>query len=121
MTDPTQLDLPPLSAPRGLGQHVAFGTALLFYICAVLCLAGLFFWVGDLGGEHPIIASLGASVVFFIGAGIVLHVIGRAKLPHLGFGTSWSAPMPPGEAVARLTDSGCAGADPRLPSRRPAA
>jgi hypothetical protein len=86
MTDPPQLDLPPLSAPRGLGQHAAFVTALLFYVCAVLSLAGLFIWVGELGGEHPIIASLGACVVFFVGAGIVLHVIGRANLPHLGFG-----------------------------------
>lgn len=121
MTDTTQLDLPPISAPRGLGQHVAFGIALLFYCCAVLCLAGLFIWVGDLGGDHPIIASLGASVVFFIGAGIVLHVIGRARLPHLGFGTSKSAPLSPGEALSGLRDSGCAGADPRSPSRRPAA
>jgi predicted tellurium resistance membrane protein TerC len=87
MTNPTQLDLSPLSAPRGIGQHVAFGTALLFYVCAVLSLAGIFIWIGDLGGEHPIIASLGACVVFFIGAGIVLHVIGRANLPHLRFGS----------------------------------
>lgn len=92
MTDPTQLDLPPLSAPRGLGQHVAFGTALLFYVCAVLSLAGLFLRIDDLGGDHPIIASLGASVVFFIGAGIVLHVIGRAKLPHLGFSAGEPSP-----------------------------
>jgi hypothetical protein len=45
----------------------------------------LFVWLGDLGGEHPVIASLGASLVFFVGAGIVLHVIGRANLPNLGF------------------------------------
>lgn len=91
MTDPPQPDLPPLSAPRGLGQHIAFGTALLFYCCAVLSLAGLFIWIGDLGGDHPIIASLGACVVFFVGAGIVLHVIGRANLPDLGFSRSLGA------------------------------
>lgn len=95
MTDPTPRDLPPLSAPRGLGQHVAFGTALLFYCCAILCLAGIFLWLGDLGGDHPIIASLGASVVFFIGAGIVLHVIGRARLPELGFRRETRAPKGP--------------------------
>jgi hypothetical protein len=41
--------------------------------------------VGDLGGNHPIIASLGASAVFFIGAGVVLHVMGLANLPSLRF------------------------------------
>ena len=85
MSDQTPMDPIVVSAPRGLGQRVAFGSAVLFYLCALLSLAALFLWVGELGGDHPIIASLGASVVFFIGAGIVLHVIGRARLPELGF------------------------------------
>jgi hypothetical protein len=40
---------------------------------------------GDLGGEHPVIASLAAAVVFFLSAGAVLHVMGLANLPHLRF------------------------------------
>ncbi|MBS1202667.1 MAG: hypothetical protein H6R22_1176 [Chromatiaceae bacterium] len=78
-------------APRGIGQQIAFAAALLFYLCAVLSLGALFVWIRDLGGDHPVIASLGASVVFFIGAGIVLHVIGRANLPDLGFRRSDAA------------------------------
>lgn len=85
MSDHSPLDPPVLSAPRGLGQRLAFGSAVLFYLCAVLSLVGLFLWVGELGGDHPVIASLGACVVFFIGAGIVLHVVGRTNLPELGF------------------------------------
>jgi hypothetical protein len=78
-------------APRGIGQQIAFAAALLFYLCAALSLGALFVWIRDLGGDHPVIASLGASVVFFIGAGIVLHVIGRADLPDLGFSRSDAA------------------------------
>lgn len=73
------------SAPRGWGQQIAFGTALLSYLGAVASLAALFLWLDHLGGDHPVIASLAACVVFFVGAGIVLHVIGRANLPQLGF------------------------------------
>lgn len=82
---------------RGVGQRIALGVAMLFYICAVLSLGMLALWVGELGGSHPVIASLGASVVFFIGAGIVLHVIGRADLPDLGIrrNDSESAPERP--------------------------
>ena len=92
MTDQTPLDLPLPASPRGLGQRIAFASAILLYLCAISCLAGLGLWFGELGGDHPIIASLGASVVFFIGAGIVLHVIGRANLPELGFGSGKIAP-----------------------------
>lgn len=78
-------DTSSLASRRGLGQRIAYGVALGSYLCAVLCLAGVFIWLGELGSEHPVIASLGASLVFFVGVGIVLHVIGRANLPSLGF------------------------------------
>lgn len=78
-------DTSSLASRPGLGQRVAYGVALGSYLCAVLCLAGVFIWLGDLGSQHPVIASLGASLVFFVGVGIVLHVIGRANLPSLGF------------------------------------
>ncbi|MBK8639994.1 MAG: hypothetical protein IPN92_17575 [Chromatiaceae bacterium] len=78
-------DTSSLTSSRGLGQRIAYGVALGSYLCAVLCLAAVFIWLGELGSEHPVIASLGASLVFFVGVGIVLHVIGRANLPSLGF------------------------------------
>ncbi len=64
-----------------LGQKIAFFVAIVFYIAAFGCIAAIFYWSGQLGSNHPITASLGASVVFFLGAGIVLHVIGRADIP----------------------------------------
>ncbi len=82
----------PLESRRGIGQRVAYGVALVSYLCAILCLAAIFIWTGELGSEHPVVASLGASLVFFVGAGIVLHVIGRANLPNLRFGQGHSRP-----------------------------
>lgn len=69
--------------PRGLGQRMAFASAMLFYVGALACLIALAVWLEPLGREHPVIASLAASIVFFIGGGIVLHVIGRVDLPNL--------------------------------------
>ena len=74
-----------MSRPRGVGQRISLGAAFLFYGGALACLALLGSWLGDLGSNHPIIASLGAAMVFFIGAGVVLHVMGLANLPNLSF------------------------------------
>lgn len=70
---------------RGLGQRLALGAALLSYLGAVVSGAALGLSIGELGGNHPVTASLGACVVFFVGAGIVLHVIARTDLPDLRF------------------------------------
>lgn len=74
----------PNDGPRGLGQRIAFACALAFYGGALTCLTALALRLGPLGIEHPVIASLPAAVVFFIGGGLVLHIIGRANLPDLG-------------------------------------
>ena len=66
-------DTSSLTSSRGLGQRIAYGVALGSNLCAILCLAAIFVWHGELGSEHPVIASLGASLVFFVGVGIVLH------------------------------------------------
>jgi hypothetical protein len=71
--------------PRGIGQRVSLIAAFLCYGAAVACLVALGLWVRDLGSDHPVIASLGASVVFFVGAGVVLHVMALADLPSLRF------------------------------------
>lgn len=70
---------------RGLGQRISLGAAFLCYGLALASLGALGYWLGDLGGDHPVIASLGACVVFFVGAGVVLHVMGQANLPSLRF------------------------------------
>ena len=70
---------------RGAGQRVSLAAAWVSYGAALICLGCLLWLVGDLGRGHPIIASLAAAVVFFIGAGVVMHVMGRANLPNLRF------------------------------------
>ena len=66
-----------------MAQKICLVIALLSYVAAVACIAAAIYWHGQLGGNSVIVASLGASVVFFVGVGIVLHVIGRANLPNL--------------------------------------
>lgn len=51
------------------------------YMAAAGCAIAAF--VKNTGSFDPIVASLMATVVFFIGAGVVLHVIATADLPDL--------------------------------------
>ena len=66
-----------------MAQKISLAIAMLCYLAAIGCGGAAFHYHGELGSQHPIVASLGASVVFFIGVGIVLHVIGRADIPSL--------------------------------------
>jgi hypothetical protein len=56
---------------------------MISYLLGVCSLGATFYYTGQLGGDHPIPASFGAAVVFFVGAGIVLHVMGSVSLPDL--------------------------------------
>ena len=64
-------------------QKVSFFFAIACYVCALLCLIGVVYYGQQLGSDDPIVAALASSIVFFTGAGVVLHVIGRANLPDL--------------------------------------
>lgn len=66
-----------------MGQKISFGLALLSYLAAFLSSVSFFYFRGELGGDDPVVASLGSTIVFFIGVGIVLHVMGRVDLPSL--------------------------------------
>lgn len=70
---------------RGFGQRIAYGLALMSYTLAVVLVAALAFFdeSWNRGTEDSIIASMMAGVVFLIGVGIVLHVVGKANLPDL--------------------------------------
>jgi hypothetical protein len=70
---------------RNLGQKISFYCAMGSYICAVATFIGIFIMKEEYGFEHPITSSFMASVVFFIGVGVVLQVIGSANLPSLKF------------------------------------
>ena len=70
-------------AKQNRKQRVSVFFAYLFYLAAVGCIgaAAWFFWKE--GGASPAVAAFSASVVFFAGGGIVLHVMGKANLPDL--------------------------------------
>ena len=71
---------------KNMAQKISFVIAIISYMASIACVVATIYWHGQVGGESPIVASLGASVVFFLGVGIVLHVIGRANLPDLRIG-----------------------------------
>ena len=66
---------------RSMIQKIIMGIAAVSYITAIACgiAAGYF---SD-GTANPAVASMMASVVFFAGTGIVLHVISSTNLPSL--------------------------------------
>lgn len=62
-------------------QKMLIVIAVISYLAAVGCaVAAVYMGVGS---DDPIVASLMASVVFFVGVGIVLQVIGSVSLPNL--------------------------------------
>ena len=67
---------------RPIGQKIALGFAILSYMGAVACALGAVFYTDD-DPNDAIRAALMASVVFFIGCGVVLQVIGTARLRGL--------------------------------------
>jgi hypothetical protein len=83
---------------RPLVQNIVFGIALICYAAAAACAVGAALYETEIKND-PIVASLMASVVFFIGCGAVLHVIGRARLRGLLSGVN-------DEVLAELEKSG---------------
>lgn len=73
--------------PRKPAQKVSLAIAYLCYAAAVLTLLTAGYWAVVAGTGDAIFASLAASVVFLVGCGIVLHVIGAVSLPDLSFPT----------------------------------
>ena len=61
-------------------QKVLMGVAVISYIAAIAC-AMVAAYLSD-GTANPEVASYMASVVFFAGTGIVLHVISSTNLPR---------------------------------------
>ena len=60
-------------------QKVLMGIAVISYVAAIAC-AMIAAYLSD-GTANPEVASFMASVVFFAGTGIVLHVISSTNLP----------------------------------------
>lgn len=62
-------------------QKVLLVIAVLSYLAAVTC--GVAAGYMGVDSRDPVVASLMASTVFFLGVGIVLQVIGSTNLPNL--------------------------------------
>jgi len=64
-------------------QKISVIFAFLCYV-ATLGSAGavVYFYHSLGGGSHPAVAAWSAAIVFFLGAGIVLHVMGKADIPN---------------------------------------
>ncbi len=68
---------------RKIGQKISWAFALFCYLFSAVTAAYAVYWDMEYGTQHPIFASLIASVIFLIGCGVVLHVIANANLPNL--------------------------------------
>ena len=64
-------------------QKIAFAVALLCYAASLACIGAVAYYGIQQGSDSPVVAAFSASIVFFLGCGIVLHVIGKADLPDL--------------------------------------
>lgn len=64
---------------RPIGQKIANVVAMLCYSLGAASTLGAMFYRAEVP-QDPVRASLMASVVFFVGCGVVLHVIGTARL-----------------------------------------
>ncbi|MCG8427297.1 MAG: hypothetical protein MI754_08085 [Chromatiales bacterium] len=69
--------------PRRTGQKISLIIGFISYFAAFITFLAALYKGYTIGTENPIFASLAASVVFFVGAGVVLHVIGAVSLPNL--------------------------------------
>ena len=76
---------------KPFGQRVAFALALVCYVAAAACVIAAFLYQSR-SPEDAVRAALMASVVFFIGCGVVLHVIGTARLEGLLSGKNENLP-----------------------------
>ncbi len=72
-----------MASSRRKAQRVSLAFAYLFYVLALACVGAVAWFTHLYGGNHPAVAAFSASVVFFIGGGIVLQVMGKADLPDL--------------------------------------
>lgn len=71
----------PLNKARKPFQKVLLVIAAISYLAGALCGFAVLF-MSDASND-PVAASLMASVVFFVGVGIVLQVMGSGHLPDL--------------------------------------
>jgi len=70
-----------MATTRGIMQRIAFAAGILSFLLAVASGVWLYFKVGEVGIQHPVSASLLASIFFFLSVGVVLLIMGTANVP----------------------------------------
>ena len=73
---------------RKIGQKISWVIAIFCYFLSLVAASYAIFWQMEYSTDHPVYASLLASVVFLIGCGVVAHVIANANLPNFKPGSS---------------------------------
>lgn len=73
---------PVLDSTKTFGQKIAYFFAMLFFVLGCGFIAGALLYEAE-SKVDPIHGSLLASVIFCFGVGVVLYVIGTARLKGL--------------------------------------
>jgi hypothetical protein len=74
-----------LAKRKGSLQKLSIVFSAISFALAVVTGVVLYFKLESIGSDHPVSASLMASVFFFICVGVILAVIGRADIPSFKF------------------------------------
>ena len=67
---------------KTIAQHISYAFAWLSFLAAAACAIAVFVYQPTMEFD-PIHASLMASTVFFVSVGVVLYVMGTARLKGL--------------------------------------
>jgi hypothetical protein len=66
---------------QNTAQKISVIFAYIFYVAALSSIGAMAYFYQQHGGNHPSVAAWAAAIVFFVGGGVVLHVMGRADIP----------------------------------------
>ena len=77
-----------MTESKGALQKISIVSAIVSFVLAFIAGVMLYFSLESVGSDHPISASLMASIFFFMGVGVVLIIIGNADIPSFKFENS---------------------------------
>lgn len=72
---------------KSILQKSSLIISVVCILSALVCAVALFIKSGELGMDHPVSASLAASIFFFFSVAAVLFVIGKSDIPSFKVNT----------------------------------
>ena len=63
--------------PRNTGRKIAFGFAVISFVCSAMNLAILIYFLTTRGSGDVVTTSMFATTLFFLSCGIVLYLISK--------------------------------------------